>query len=425
MKTHRKTCRKTYRAFVVLALAWTFAVDDERAAAQQTCYWSGTAPVCDGECKEGQTERYRASTFDPRFQRLESTTPFGNACALGSKALCCNTPGFTCRWDGTAPFCAGECRAGETEVASPTGAPGASCWSGRKRYCCHSTGRLTTGQQTLQAAPPTKGVIYGVSPDRRLLWYRHDGRDDGSFRWAASEAKTVGVGWNVKEVFPGDDGVVYVVTPVVKATLPTGIGPSLGGRPASGGELLWYRHDGQADGAFKWAFSGGKKIGVGWGGFGRIFSGGGGVIYAVTETGDLMWYRHEGRSDGSFKWASPVGKKVGTGWGQFKQLFSGGGGVIYAVTGAGDLMWYRHDGRGDGAFKWASAEGKKVGTGWGSFTHVFSGGDDVIYAITATGDLMWYRHVGRNDGSFTWAFPEGRKVGVGWSTGAFEKVFAN
>jgi len=47
-----------------------------------------------------------------------------------------------------------------------------------------------------------------------------------------------------------------------------------------------------------------------------------GVIYGVTTNGDLMWYRHDGRADGSFRWAAPQGKKVGIGW-NMQHVFSG------------------------------------------------------------------------------------------------------
>jgi hypothetical protein len=53
-----------------------------------------------------------------------------------------------------------------------------------------------------------------------------------------------------------------------------------------------------------------------------LFSPGGGVIYGVTSNADLLWYRHDGWADGSVKWAAPEGKKVGTGW-AFKDIFSG------------------------------------------------------------------------------------------------------
>ena len=48
----------------------------------------------------------------------------------------------------------------------------------------------------------------------------------------------------------------------------------------------------------------------------------GGVIYGLKDNGDLLWYRHDGQSDGTFRWAANNGATVGTGWGGFKQLFS-------------------------------------------------------------------------------------------------------
>ena len=269
---------------------------------------------------------------------------------------------------------------------------------------------------------PAKGVIYSITLNDDLMWYRHTGREDGSFQWTSNEGRIVGTGWNFKEVFSGGDGFLYAITPVVPATFPTGIGPGMGGHPASGGDLMWYHHTGKEDGSFQWAFAEGKKVGVGWGGFKQIFSGGDGIIYAVTESGDLMWYRHTGRQDGSFRWAFNEGKKVGVGW-QFKQIFSGGNGIIYAVTDSGDLMWYRHTGREDGSFTWAFNEGKKVGNGW-NFQQIFSGGDGVIYVTNDSGELLWYRHTGFEDGTFRWAFNEGKKVGSGWFRFAVKHAFS-
>jgi hypothetical protein len=47
----------------------------------------------------------------------------------------------------------------------------------------------------------SNGVIYGVALNGDLLWYRHDGRNDGSFAWAANSARKVGIGWNFNQVF--------------------------------------------------------------------------------------------------------------------------------------------------------------------------------------------------------------------------------
>ena len=45
------------------------------------------------------------------------------------------------------------------------------------------------------------GVIYTIDHANNLMWYRHDGRGDGSFKWAENSGSKVGQGWNVKQVF--------------------------------------------------------------------------------------------------------------------------------------------------------------------------------------------------------------------------------
>ena len=47
------------------------------------------------------------------------------------------------------------------------------------------------------------GVIYAIADNGDLLWFRHDGRVDGSFKWADNNARKIGVGWNMKHVFAG------------------------------------------------------------------------------------------------------------------------------------------------------------------------------------------------------------------------------
>lgn len=51
------------------------------------------------------------------------------------------------------------------------------------------------------ADPP--GVIYAINRDtKELLWYRHDGRANGSATWANNgRARRVGTGWNFEHVF--------------------------------------------------------------------------------------------------------------------------------------------------------------------------------------------------------------------------------
>ncbi|MEP7310368.1 MAG: tachylectin-related carbohydrate-binding protein [Acidobacteriota bacterium] len=145
------------------------------------------------------------------------------------------------------------------------------------------------------------GIVYAVLDNGDLLWYRHDGKDDGSFRWVHSHGRKVGVGWDFKTVFSGGDGVIYGVTHT--------------------GDLMWFRHDGRGDGTFRWTDNTGRKVGVGWA-YKTVFSGGDGVIYGITHTGELMWFRHDGRGDGTFRWTNTKGRKVGVGW-SMPQVFFG------------------------------------------------------------------------------------------------------
>jgi hypothetical protein len=118
-------------------------------ARAQTCRWDGTAPYCAGECGIGETEEGRASAAH-MVTSLPSVNHFGNGCVFGTKAYCCETPGITCRWDGTAPFCEGECEADENETKRCESCSGKVCWTGSKAKCCKGTG--STGQP-LQASP--------------------------------------------------------------------------------------------------------------------------------------------------------------------------------------------------------------------------------------------------------------------------------
>jgi hypothetical protein len=168
----------------------------------QTCSWQGTAPLCAGECGAGESEQSRART-DPGL--IEKTSgariSFGSDCLTGTKALCCKTPHATCRWSGTAPFCAGECKGNETKEAPPEGSSsGASCWTGSKVYCCTFSPVSSVPQRLVTEA---EGVIYAITQNNDLMWFRHDGRNDGTFRWESNEGKKVGSGWDVKHVFSG------------------------------------------------------------------------------------------------------------------------------------------------------------------------------------------------------------------------------
>jgi hypothetical protein len=49
----------------------------------------------------------------------------------------------------------------------------------------------------------THGIIYAIAHNNDLLWFHHEGWQDGSFTWQYNEGKKVGNGWDVTKVFPG------------------------------------------------------------------------------------------------------------------------------------------------------------------------------------------------------------------------------
>ncbi|KAF4957177.1 hypothetical protein FGADI_3242 [Fusarium gaditjirri] len=93
-----------------------------------------------GECDSGYEERGRSQCGD------------GSCCWTGSKALCCEVSDdyavkdqvkkqdkigvASCRWEGTAPYCEGECKPGWSERERSLCGDGRCCWTGLKALCC-------------------------------------------------------------------------------------------------------------------------------------------------------------------------------------------------------------------------------------------------------------------------------------------------
>jgi hypothetical protein len=148
------------------------------------------------------------------------------------------------------------------------------------------------------------GIIYAIDNGGALTWYRHMGYADGSEAWAnGASGISVGTGWeNMRLVFSGGVGVIYAID--------------------RRGDLYWYRHDGYTNGSFAWANGAkGIKIGSGWNDVVSAFSGGSGVIYAMKRDGNLYWYHHTGDWNGAATWTSPTGKLVGSGWEEMVRIF--------------------------------------------------------------------------------------------------------
>jgi hypothetical protein len=146
-------------------------------------------------------------------------------------------------------------------------------------------------------------------------------------------------------------------------------------------------------------------------------------VYAIKDDGDLLWYKHNGYADGSQTWTGP--KSVGAQWNNFKDVFSNGGGDIYAVTADGSLVYYHEIGYATGERSFLPA--KTLATGWENFRQIIPAGGGVILAITQEGKLIWYRHYFQSTAPNRlgrikehWEGPV--EIGAGWV--GFKKVFA-
>jgi hypothetical protein len=233
---------------------------------------------------------------------------------------------------------------------------------------------------------PLAPLLYAITNNDHLVWYKHLGFADGSRLWEGPYE--VGSDWsNYKQVIPGGEGIIYVVN--------------------QNDKLLWCREMDYNHGAKAW--EGPREVGSDWGNFKQVFSAGKGILYAITQDDRLLWYHELDYIHGVKAWEGP--KEMGGSWGNFKQVFSGGEGIVYAITQEGKLLWYKHRDYLHGAKIW---EGPlEVGSDWGNFKQVFSGGGGIVYALTQDDHLLWYKEVDYLNGIKNWEGP--KDVGSDWT----------
>jgi hypothetical protein len=185
----------------------------------------------------------------------------------------------------------------------------ALAWQGPKK--------VGTGWNSFKDVIPAGGnSFYALTQDGKLIWYRHDGFNEGSFTWSTSVE--VGSGWTFSRIFSGGQGIVYAIK--------------------SDGTLLWYKNNGSDYGIRSWQEA--KVVGSAWNQFKDVFSTGQGAIYAVRSDGRLSLYQHDGYATGEAKWQKD--RVVGTGWNGFQQIIPSSDGVILAILPDGKLLWYKH-----------------------------------------------------------------------------------
>jgi hypothetical protein len=187
-----------------------------------------------------------------------------------------------------------------------------SAWQGAKP--------VGNGWNFKQVIPAGGNRFYALGHDGKLLWYQHNGFNDGTFDW--NGPLPVGRGWgDFVNAFGGGNGIVYAVQ--------------------RDGTLLWYQDTGFRNGGSLSGWNGPRPVGTGWAQFTHVFSMGQGIIYAVQPDGTLLWYRHDGYQTGDATFTGP--KTVGSAWNQFTAIVPAGGGIILATKPNGDLVWYKHE----------------------------------------------------------------------------------
>lgn len=181
----------------------------------------------------------------------------------------------------------------------------------------------------------------------------------------------IGAGWDFLHVFSGGKGILYAIT--------------------DNYDLLYYKHQDKPTGERQFPIAG-LKIGTGWE-FKHVFSGGDGVIYAINQKNELIYYKHVENPTTSRNFIEP-GIRIGTGW-DFKKVFAGGGGIIYAINHNYDLIYYKHIANPTKDINFENS-GYKIGAGW-NFRDVFSGGNNIIFAVDDKNELLYYQHKNNPD----------------------------
>jgi hypothetical protein len=172
---------------------------------------------------------------------------------------------------------------------------------------------------TFQDVIPAGGnAFFALTKSNELVWYRHDGFNDGSGSWRGPVK--IGNSWHFSKIFSGGEGIIYAVK--------------------DDGTLLWYRYGNYSNASGYASWVGPKVVGAGWTTFKEIFSTGQGVIYGVKPDGKLMRYLHKGYVTGDSNWSGP--RSLGSGWQNYHQIMPVGSGVILAITDDGQMVLRRY-----------------------------------------------------------------------------------
>ena len=72
-------------------------------------------------------------------------------------------------------------------------------------FADHPTARYVTKVRSVRSLGPDAGIVYAVAFDGDLFWYRHEGRNNGTPRWANNgTGRRIGNGCNFEHVLYGN-----------------------------------------------------------------------------------------------------------------------------------------------------------------------------------------------------------------------------
>lgn len=222
--------------------------------------------------------------------------------------------------------------------------------------------KIGAGWDFLHVFSGGKGILYAITDNYDLLYYKHQDNPTGERQFTVAGLK-IGTGWEFKHVFSGGDGVIYAIN--------------------QKNELIYYKHY-ENPTTSKNFIEPGIRIGTGWD-FKKVFAGGG-IIYAINHNDDLIYYKHIANPTKDINFENP-GYKIGAGW-NFRDVFSGGNNIIFAVNDKDELLFYQHENNPnqEKQFIWT---GETFEFGW-NFTNSMSGGYGIIYGMTKSNDLFYY-----------------------------------
>jgi hypothetical protein len=197
------------------------------------------------------------------------------------------------------------------------------------------------------------------------------------------------------------------------------------------GNLRYYKYTGDGSSNMTWTGTSNNVVSnaPGWGKFTHVFSGGGGVIYAIDTAGNLWYYNYTGDGSSTGSWSATSNSIISNspGWGKFTQVFSTGNGRIFGVDGSGNLWYYQYTGDGSSTGTWSATSNSIVSNspGWGKFTHI--AGDPTtgaIYGTDSAGNLWYYNYTGDGSSNMSWSSTSNNIISNSPGWGKFNQLFS-